>query len=294
MVRWTWLDDKLERRAFRHANDRMLETVRIGNLTTLRMAGQSAGDRPVLFLHGYFADATVFADWLPFFAARGFAPVALNLRGRAGSRPGTEIGGVSIDDYVEDAALAARALGRPLVVGHSMGGLLAQRLAELDLAEAAALIAPAPPRGITVMTWQLAIRQLKYLPAIVASRPVRPSREDVRALVMNRVPADQQDEVIDRLVPDSGRAGRELSITGVPVDAARVRCPLLVVAGTDDRFIPAKTVGRVARRYGVPLRLIPGHGHMIVLEPGWQELAGIVAEWFAAMPARAANHAVAP
>ena len=272
----------------------MLETVRIGNLTTLRMAGRSAGERPVLFLHGYFADATVFADWLPFFAARGFAPVALNLRGRGGSRPGTEIGGVSIDDYVEDAALAARALGRPLVVGHSMGGLLAQRLAELDLVDAAALIAPAPPRGITVMTWQLAIRQFKYLPAIAASRPVRPSREDVRALVMNRVPADQQDELIDRLVPDSGRAGRELSITGVPVDASRVRCPLLIVCGTDDRFIPAKTVARVARRYGVPLRLMSGRGHMIVLEPGWQALAGSVADWFAGIPARATNQPIAP
>jgi len=276
----------------------MLETVRIGNLTTLRVAGQPGGERPVLFLHGYFADATVFEDWLPFFAARGFAPVALNLRGRAGSRPGTEIGGVSIDDYVEDAALAARALagseGRPLVVGHSMGGLLAQRLAELDLVEAAALIAPAPPRGITVMTWQLAIRQLKYLPAIATSHAVHPSREDLRALVMNRLPPDRQDEVIDRLVPDSGRAGRELSITGVPVDASRVRCPLLIVAGSDDRFIPAKTVARVARRYGVPLRVLPGHGHMIVLEPGWQELAGIVTDWFAGLPARAANEAVAP
>ena len=274
----------------------MLETVRIGNLTTLRMANQPAGGRPVLLLHGYFADATVFADWLPFLAARGFAPVALNLRGRAGSRPDTEIGGVSIDDYVEDAALAARVLGggRPLVVGHSMGGLIAQRLAELDLVEAAALITPAPPRGITVMTWQLAIKQLKYLPAIFASRPVRPSREDIRALVMNRVPRDEQDEVIDRLVPDSGRAGREQSITGVKVDASRVRCPLLVIAAEDDQFIPAKTVARVARRYGVPARVMPGHGHMIVLEPGWQEVAGIVADWFAAMPARPANQPVAP
>jgi pimeloyl-ACP methyl ester carboxylesterase len=272
----------------------MLETSRIGNLTTLRVAGAPATARPVLFLHGYFADATVFSDWLPFFAERGFAPVALNVRGRSGSRPGTEIGGASIDDFVEDAALAARALGRPLVGGHSMGGLLAQRLAALDLAEAAALIAPAPPRGITVMTWELAVRQLKYLPAILASRAVRPSREDVRALVMNRVPPSEQDEVIDRLVPDSGRAGRELSLTGVPVDASRVRCPLLVVAAEDDKFIPAKTVARVARRYGAPLRVMPGRGHMLVLEPGWQELAGIVADWFADVAARGGNRGSTP
>ena len=247
-----------------------------------------------MLLHGYFADATVFTDWLPFLAARGFAPTALNLRGRAGSRPGTAIGGVSIDDYVEDAALVARALGRPLVVGHSMGGLLAQRLAELDLVDAAALIAPAPPRGITVMSWQLAIRQLKYLPAIVASRAVQPSREDIRALVMNRVPPSDQDDLIDLLVPDSGRAGRQMSITGVAVDKSRVRCPLLVVAAGDDQFIPAKTVARIARRYGVPVQVMSGHGHMLVLEPGWQELAAIVADWFATIPTRAANHPVAP
>jgi pimeloyl-ACP methyl ester carboxylesterase len=272
----------------------MLETSRIGTLTTLRVADQPAGGRPVLLVHGYVADATVFTDWLPFLAARGCAPVALNLRGRAGSRPGTKIGGVSIDDYVEDAAQAARALGRPLVIGHSMGGLIAQRLAELDLVDAAALIAPAPPRGITVLTWQLAIRQLKYLPAILASRAVQPSREDIRVLVMNRVPAADQDELIDRLVPDSGRAGREMSITGVPVDASRIRCPLLVVAASDDQFIPAKTVTRVARRYHVAARVMAGRGHMLVLEAGWQEIAGMVADWFAGTPARSANHPVSP
>ncbi len=272
----------------------MLETSRIGPLTTLRVADQPPGDRPVLLLHGYFADATVFTDWLPFFAARGFTPVALNVRGRAGSRPGTEVGSATIDDYVEDAALAARALGRPFVIGHSMGGLIAQRLAELDLVDAAALIAPAPPRGITVMTWQLAMRQLKYLPAILASRTVHPSREDIRVLVMNRVPPAEQDELMNRLVPDSGRAGRDMSIAGVPVEASRVRCPLLVVAASDDQFIPAKTVARVARRYRVPVRVMPGRGHMLVLEPGWQELAGIVADWFAAIPSVAANDPVRP
>jgi pimeloyl-ACP methyl ester carboxylesterase len=65
-----------------------------------------------------------------------------------------------------------------------------------------------------------------------------------------------------------------------------VRCPLLVICGADDKFIPAKTVARVARRYGAPLRVIPGRGHMIVLEPGWRDLAGIIAEWFDAIAAR--------
>jgi len=258
---------------------------------TLRYDRAGAGPT-VLLIHGWLGNRSFWERQITALRDR-FTVVTVDLRGHGDSDHPEEL---LVGAFHRDPEALVGELGRDdiALVGHSMGGVLAQRLAELDLVEAAALITPAPPRGITVMTWQLAIRQLKYLPAIVTSRPVRPSREDVRALVMNRVPRDQQDEVIDRLVPDSGRAGRELSITGVAVDASRVRCPLLVVAAEDDRFIPAKTVARVARRYGVPARVMPDHGHMIVLEPGWQELAGIVADWFATMPARAANQPVAP
>ena len=61
---------------------------------------------------------------------------------------------------------------------------------------------------------------------------------DLRDLVLNRLSRADQDAVLARLMPDSGRAARDMSITGVPVDADRVRCPLLAITGDDDRFIP--------------------------------------------------------
>jgi len=56
--------------------------------------------RAVLFIHGYFATASVFAEWVPFFAARGMPAYAVNLRGRAGSGPEVNLGRTSITDYV--------------------------------------------------------------------------------------------------------------------------------------------------------------------------------------------------
>lgn len=257
----------------------MLESLRVGDLTLRSARPAHATREPVLFVHGYFADATIFDAWLDFFAGRGFPAYAVHLRGRAGSRPGTELGGVSIDDFVQDASDIARWLGQPAVVGHSMGGLIAQRLAERGEVRAAALVTPAPPRGITVLTPPLIIRQLKYLPAIVASKLVHPSHGDLRSLVLNCVPADEQDSLLEKMIPDSGRAGRDMSITGVRVDASRVRCPMLVIAADEDRFVPKSVVARIAARYHAPLQTMLGHGHMIIVEPGWESVADTIARW---------------
>jgi len=257
----------------------MIETIRISDLTVLRALPIHATRPPVLLVHGYFADATVFTEWLTFFAERGAPAYAVNLRGRADSRTGTHLGRASVQDFVEDASRVARDLDKPAVIGHSMGGLIAQRLAERGEVRAAVLVTPAPPRGITVMSVRLARKQLKYLPAILRSRVVHPAREDLRELVLNHVPPDQQDLVLDAFVPDSGRAARDMSIVGVRVDAERVRCPMFVIVAGDDQFIPAAIGERIAKRYGAPSRTFDGRGHMLVIEPGWQDVADVADRW---------------
>jgi len=255
------------------------ERLVVDGLTVEAARPPRADHRPVVFIHGYFADASIFTRWLPFFAERGFPAYAVNLRGRADSRPGTDIGRVSVADFVDDASLVSRSLDRPFVVGHSMGGLIAQKLAERGEAHALALICPAPPRGISVLSRQLVAKQLKYLPALLASRPVRPSAADLKEIVLNRVPPADQDAILARLVPDSGRAGRQMSLTGVPVDERRVRCPVLAMTCDDDRFIPQRVVERVAAKYRAPVHLMARHGHMLPCEPGWEAAAEIIARW---------------
>jgi pimeloyl-ACP methyl ester carboxylesterase len=256
-----------------------VQTLRIGNLAVLHAAPARASRVPVLFVHGYFADASVWTEWLPFFAERGFPAYAVNLRGRGGSDGAAHLGSATISDFADDAEHVARSIGSPAVVGHSMGGLLAQMLAERGAVSAAALIAPAPPRGITVLSPRLAIKQLKYLPPILRSRTVTPSREDLREIVLNRVPAAEQNGILDSLIPDSGRAARDMSITGVPVDHKRVRVPMFAITADEDRFIPKRIVERVAARYHAPLQTFTHHAHMLILEPGWTAVADAVARW---------------
>jgi len=173
-------------------------------------------------------------------------------------------------------------LGQPVVFGHSMGGLIAQKLGEEGLARALVLLSPAPPRGISMMSGPVVRRQFKYLPALLRSRRFDPRFGDMRALVMNRLPESEQQATFARFVSDSGRAGREMSFGGMRVDAERVRAngnKVLVVTSDEDRLIPQRVAQRIAQRYRAPLYVARGHGHLLLKEPGWQEPAEFIAGW---------------
>jgi pimeloyl-ACP methyl ester carboxylesterase len=269
----------------------MAQRITIGGLSALVEEPSTETGPPVLFVHGYFGRAIAFERMMEWFASRGHRSVAVDLRGHGDSIPDCDLGKVSIHDYAADVARVAAEMDRPIIVGHSMGGLIAQLVATRDCARAVVLLAPAPPRGISVMSPRLAIAQARYMPAIMTSRRVIPGRADLRALVVNRVPEKEREIVLDMLVPDSGRAGREMSMLGVPVDRSLVRIPVLVISGDEDLFIPLAKSKRVAARYGAPLRVAPGRGHMLIIEPGYEEVCDWICQWIET-PAPARDAAV--
>jgi pimeloyl-ACP methyl ester carboxylesterase len=75
---------------------------------------------------------------------------------------------------------------------------------------------------------------------------------------------------------------RDIALRGFAADAAAVRCRMLVIAAGADRITPPVVVRRVAQRYGATLYEYPGFGHMLPLEPRWQEVAVDVAAWLSA------------
>lgn len=234
---------------------------------------------PLLLIHGMFGGAWQFADWQRRLASRGRSSVAIDLRGRTASSAVAHVGGVALSNYVDDALAAARALGTPTVVGHSMGGLVAQKLAEKGAVSAAVLICSAPPRWISALGLSLLAHMARYAPALLFSRPLVPQRSDADALFLSRVPMPERDRVFELLHPESGRVARELAVGAMAIDAQRVRVPMLSIGAADDRFLPPRIARAISRKYDCEYREYAGHGHYIVGEPGWELVADDVAGW---------------
>jgi pimeloyl-ACP methyl ester carboxylesterase len=236
-------------------------------------------------VHGIMGGAWYFAKWLGFFAARGHPAYALNLRGHHGSRPVDDFGRVSLVDYVRDVEDAARGVrdrhpGAPVIlVGHSMGGLVVQKAAESTVPAALVLLSSVPPRRIPLLCWALFRREVKHALAMLLSREIVANPRDVADLFLNRVDPAEAASFLANWTPASGRAGREITFGRIGVDAARITCPVLVVAGGQDVAIPSRIQRKVARKYGATFRVYEGNAHFLIWEPGWDRIAADVATW---------------
>jgi pimeloyl-ACP methyl ester carboxylesterase len=233
---------------------------------------------PLLFVHGMWGGSWIFDNYLTFAGARGWEAWAINLRGHHGSRTIENLGRVRLEDYVRDVEDVLDAIGPAIVVGHSMGGLIAQIVASRREADATVLIVSAPPPGIALIHWSLAWRSLRYIADVVGPRAFRVREADARALALNRVAPAARGAVVRRFVEDSGLAARQLALGSVEV-IKPIRCPMLVVSATDDRLIPVAVQRRIVERYQADHIPVLGRGHMLPLEANWRGPIGRILEW---------------
>lgn len=115
---------------------------RVGDLTiAVERPATPAGKPPVLLIQ-MFGSAWYWEGYQRCLADHGYESHAVNLRGHHGSRPVRDIGKVHLREYVDDALEVAHSLGNPIVIGHSMGGLIAQKVAEAGACRALVLMPP--------------------------------------------------------------------------------------------------------------------------------------------------------
>jgi len=115
---------------------------------------------PLLFVHGTGHGAWCWDEhFLPFFAARGFSAHAVSLRGHGKSDIRGKLKWVSVANYVDDVFRAASRLpAKPVVIGHSLGGLVVQKYLEKHSAPAAILVAPSPSEGMFLSGLKLQLK----------------------------------------------------------------------------------------------------------------------------------------
>lgn len=235
---------------------------------------------PILFLHGMFGRPSLLEPWTRTFEANGYAVHVPTLPGREPTDDDV-LARTGIDDCYAVAVDAYDRIGAPaIVVGHSMGGLLAQRIAAARQPVAAVLLASIPP-GILWPQLRPMPHLLPLIPRILAGKPILPSAKTMREVPLSTLPSAEQEALIPRLVRDSGRIFREM-FTGAQstrVDASAVSCPVLCVSAGSDENVAPWISRRIAKRYGAEQQDHPRLPHWIVAESALDEVAPPVLEW---------------
>ena len=253
-------------------------------ILTRRPAGR-AKPTPLLFVHGAFCGAWIWnAKMLGWFAERGWAAHAVSLRGHGGSDGGDRIRTHTLSDYVEDVLEAADGLdAAPVLIGHSMGGLVVQRALRRRRAPAAVLMASAPPHGLWESSMTLALRdpyvfQQMALLTTFGDRLVDPEAIR-RAMFSDRMPHDEARLYEPYLQEESTAALLEMYGWNPFPPAPDRAVPVLVMGAGKDLLVPPGQVNATARTFGTDAIIVPDMGHTMMLEPGWEDVAERIAGW---------------
>jgi pimeloyl-ACP methyl ester carboxylesterase len=256
----------------------------------LLMAGPEVRSRPpVLLLHGAFAGAWVWAEhFMPLLAARGIRCYALSFRGHGGSAGRDRLHHVGLADYVADARAAIRVIGRaPVLVGHSLGALVAQLCLGLERLEGLALMAPVPPDGLLHPNLRLAFANpVLWIELAQIAGEDRPADGRLnpglrRLLASEDMPPEIMDRYLGRMRGESRRALLEAHLPWAWRSAAPLGVPALVVGAERDAMIPRDAVGRTAWFHGAELQWVPDLAHALMLDLRWRDAADALFDWVA-------------
>jgi alpha-beta hydrolase superfamily lysophospholipase len=262
----------------------------------------AAARTPVVFVHGLWLHAESWQPWIELFRERGYDASAIGWPGDAATVADTRAGasavaGHGIQDVVEHYTAAIGELpAKPIVIGHSFGGLIAQRLLGENNAAAAVAIDPAPMKGVLFLPLS-ALRVASVALRNPANRngAVSLNAGQFRYGFANAVSQSESDELFERwTIPSPGKPLFEAASANLmPHSPASVatgnpsRGPLLLTAGGEDRTVPATVVRQASKLYRhssalTELKEFPDRGHSLTIDSGWREIADAVLDWLTA------------
>lgn len=255
----------------------MLEVIDKGSCSALHPA-------PLLFVHGSWHAAWCWDEYfLGFFADRGYRAVALSLRNHGASHRKSPRR-CSVGDWVGDVASVAENLPTPpVVIGHSMGGLVVQKYLEDHPAPAGVLLASVPVSGAGRALFRM-MRRHPWRSAAASlagkSRRALNTPEITREYFYSPGIAESDVARYAGLLDEEyfGRQTLDSTMLSLP-QPHRVTTPLLVLGAECDACFSPDEVRETARAYGTEAEFFPGMAHNMMLEPGWASVAARIDSW---------------
>lgn len=254
---------------------------------------------PVVFIHGLWLHARSWDLWVKLFRRLGYETMAPKWPGESDDIEETRLAPEAVaglgteeltDYFVKKIAVLDR---RPVVIGHSFGGLIAQKLLGMGMATAAIAIAPVQTKGV----WALSPRQIAAAwPALrhvlSPGRAVALTADEFRYAFGNAISREESAELYTMWsIPSPVRPLFQAVFANIaPQAATKVnaqaaeRGPLLLIAGDRDNTVPASVVRAQQRLYTISpavtdIQEFADRGHSLHIDNGWRDVADATVEW---------------
>ena len=249
----------------------------------------------IMLIHGAWLNSRSWEKWKARYQSRGHTVIAPDWPGDEGepsdlrAKPRKALTRSGPKEIVAHYDALIRALPeKPILIGHSAGGVWVQHLLDRGLGEAGVSIDPAPTPGIGLKP-QAAISALPVLGDPLSGRKMKSmSRAFFRSRFANGLPEAMKDRMYDRyIVPTAGKVYWDGVLSGgagkITWDS-KIRPPLLLIAGGKDLIADASMTRAMFEKQKraaseTDFKLYPDRSHFLCIEPGWEEIADFARDW---------------
>jgi non-heme chloroperoxidase len=255
--------------------------------------------KPVVFVHGLWVHSDAWQGWMDVYRKAGYQPVAPGWPGDSGSVAATRqnsaaVGNRGLEEITASYLRVIESLdAKPVVVGHSFGGLIAQKILASGHAAAAVAVDPGQIKGVKPVPFA----QIRSGFPVLSKpgnkkRAVSLTKKQFRYAFGNAIPEEESDALFERwAIPGPGKPLFEASTANfskhspAAVDTKKNdRGPLLVIGGGRDHTVPEVVAKAAYKLYAqssatTDYKSFPDRGHSLVFDHGWPEIADYTLTW---------------
>ena len=216
----------------------------------------------LIFIHGMLSNPDVWDPFIKFFYHKGFSCTAVDLK------EGLDLRKVHFQDYVDK--VTGQVSKDDIVIGHSMGGLIVQKVAEETNIKAGVAICSAFPKGLRYNRG-ITLSSVKYSPKVIIGRPFIQDYRYVRKYTLAGLEEEKAKKVFKEMEKQSAIVTYELGMNRIAVDEKKVTCPLFFITTRQDGICTPELVKRLAKKYTAEYKIYDGCHHFFYND-NWKEI----------------------
>jgi pimeloyl-ACP methyl ester carboxylesterase len=249
-------------------------------------------EKTIIFIHGMFQNPKSWEQWIKYFEVRGYKCLAPAWPLHAGDPEELRIdvpdglGNLRLETVIDFFTDIVSSLpSRPILIGHSVGGLIVQNLLNKGLGELGVVISSVAPNGMLVLDWGMFKNAIAISNPLMGDEPYYMDSEGFHKSFCNTMTEEEANKAFEEFaVHDSRNIFRDCMKEAGKVNLNLSHAPLLFVAAEKDQICPAELNKKNCEGYTdhgsvTEFKEFPNRGHFICGQPGWEEVAAYVSEW---------------